>query len=331
MKLNRRFIGCDSSRVAIAVTLDRLVKIGEEMSGVKSNISTGGAPVEERFQMEGVVAKVPNIEVSYLGVYPIDKFEHLSQDDFVDFVLTCYGASRNTSEGVAHGFRPPGQSEPILIGPANPKESVDARYVKAFFDEIKSRLEPNKPVQAKILGWRFSRQVQEYVKILKQYVEDNRLVVENDGSPLIEIELIPLRSNRFRERILQRYRDVEAADFYLRFPEPPVIGDIRAKKIGLLEYEVEAVDAFSTNEDGWLVNCQWDFDYEVGHFAADKDYILSRQKVKSKTRGAGERFEAILTARHKFVKPGTYTVACKVQDNLAGETIFAKGSKIEDA
>jgi DNA modification methylase len=321
--LARRFIGCDSSRVAIAVTLDRLVKIGEEMSGVKSNISTGGA-FQPKFQTEGVVAKVPNIEVSYLGVYPLDKFEHLSQDDFVDFVLTCYGASRNTGEGVAHGFRPPGQSEPILVGPANPKESVDARKIKEFFDEIKSRLEPNKPVRAKILGWRFSRQVQEYVKILQKYVEDNRLVVEDDGSPLIEIELIPLRSNRFRERILQRYRDVEDADFYLRFPEPPVIGDIRVKKVGPLEYEFEAVDAMSTNEDGWLVNCQWDFDYEVGHFAADKDYILSRQKVQSKTRGGVERFEAILTARHKFNKPGTYTVACKVQDNLAGETVSSK-------
>ena len=330
MKLNRRFIGCDSSRVAIAVTLDRLVKIGEEMSGVKSNISTGGAPVEEKFQITGMVAKVPNIEVSYLGVYPLDKFEHLSQDDFVDFVLTCYGASRNTGEGVAHGFRPPGQSEPILVGPANPRESIDARKIKEFFDEIKSRLEPNKPIRAKILGWRFSRQVQEYVKILQKYVEDNRLVVKDDGSPLIEIELIPLRSNRFRERILQRYRDVEEADFFLRFPEPPVIGDIRVKKVGPLECEFEAVDAMSTNEDGWLVNCQWDFDYQVGHFAADNDYILSRQKVKSKVRGSGERFEAILTARHKFDKPGTYTVACKVQDNLAGETIFSKTIEIKE-
>jgi DNA modification methylase len=329
MKLNRRFIGCDSSRVAIAVTLDRLVKIGEEMSGVKSNISTGGAPVEEKFQAAGMVAKVPNIDVLYLGVYPLDKFEDLSQDDFVDFVLTCYGARRNTGGGVAHGFRPPGQSEPILVGPANPRESIDARKIKEFFDEIKSRLEPNKPIRAKVLGWRFSRQVQEYVKILQKYVEDNRLVVKDDGSPLIEIELILLPSNRFRERILQRYRDVEDADLYLRFSEPPVIGDILVKKVGPLEYEFEAVDAMSTNEDGWLVNCQWDFDYQVGHFAADKDYILSRQKVKSKVRGSGERFEAILTARHKFDKPGNYTVACKVQDNLAGETIFSKTIEIK--
>lgn len=116
MKLNRRFIGCDSSRVAIAVTLDRLVKMGEDMSGVKSNISTGGAPVQEQFQVEGAVAELPNIEVSYLGVYPLDKFELLSQDDFVDFVLTCYGASRNTAEGVAHGFPRLGRASRFWLG-----------------------------------------------------------------------------------------------------------------------------------------------------------------------------------------------------------------------
>lgn len=194
---------------------------------------------------EGITEKVSNIEVLYHGVYPIDKFKGLDQESFINFVLTCYGASRNTGEGVAHGFRPPGQSEPILVGPANPKESIDAHKIKEFFDEIKSRLEPNKPIRAKILGWRFSRQVQEYVKILQKYVEDNQLVVEDDGSPLIEIELVPLRSNRFRERILQRYRDVEEADFFLRFPEPPVIGDIRVKKIGPLDYEFEAEETIN--------------------------------------------------------------------------------------
>jgi hypothetical protein len=108
MKLDRRFIGCDSPRVAIAAALEKLVKIGQAMSGARSDISTGGAPAQEKLQMPGAVSKVPNIEVSYLGVYPLDRFEHLSQEDFVDFVLTCYGASRNTGGGVAHRFRPPG-------------------------------------------------------------------------------------------------------------------------------------------------------------------------------------------------------------------------------
>ena len=320
MKHKRRFIGCDSSRVAISVTLDRLVKIGEEMSGVESNLSAKEGHFQPKLQADGTVEKVPNIEVSYLGVYPVDKFTHLDHDSFIDFVLTCYGASHNTAEGIAHGFRPPAQQEPIIVGPANANDSIDAQTVKAFFDEIKSRLEPNKMVRAKIIGWRFNRQVVEYIKVLLRYIYENTLPME--------IDLIPLDSKEFRKRILQRYQDVDEAEFYLRFSKPPVIGDIRVKKVGELEYEFEAMDAFSSNEDGYLVNCQWDFDYHEGHFTADKDYILSRQKVKPK--GRDERFEAILTAKYKFEKEGEYTIACKVQDNLAGETVLAKRVKVEE-
>jgi len=319
MKHKRRFIGCDSSRVAISVTLDRLVKIGEEMSGVESNLSSKESHFQPKLQAEGSVEKVPNIEVSYMGVYPVDKFAHIDQNPFIDFVLSCYGASHNTAEGATHGFRPPGQQEPILVGPANPNDSIDAQTVKAYFDEIKSRLEPNKMVRAKVIGWRFNRQVVEYVKVLQRYIYDNTLPME--------IDLIPLDSKEFRKRILQRYQDIDEAEFYLRFSKPPVIGEIKVKKITSLEYEFEALDAFSSNEDGYLVNCQWDFDYHEGHFTADKEYILSRQKVKPK--GRDERFEAILTAKHKFEKAGEYTIACKVQDNLAGETVLAKRLKVE--
>ena len=125
---------------------------------------------------------------------------------------------------------------------------------------------------------------------------------------------------------MQRYPDANEAEFFLRFSKAPVIGDIKIKKIKKLEYEFEAIDAISTNEDGWLVNCQWDFNYQEGHFVADKDYILSREKVSDKKKG--ERFKAILKARHVFEKSGEIIVACKVQDNLAGETIFSKKIKI---
>ena len=314
-KLKRRFIGCDSSRVAISVTLDRLVKVGEEMSGVKSNVHKDKAGQEK---LEMSFEKVPNIEVSYIGVYPTEKFASIPQNDFIDFILTCYGASKNTAEGIAHGFRPPGQSEPILVGPSNPNESISGKEVKAFFDEIKSRLEPNKLVSAKIIGWRFSRQITEYIKILEQYIFKHNLPVK--------LEPIPLDSKEFRARVLQRYPDASDAEFFLRFSKAPVIGDIKIKKVKGLECEFEAIDAFSTNEDGWLVNCQWDFDYQEGHFSADKDYVLSREKIKDKNKG--EQFKAILKARHIFEKAGEYTIACKVQDNLAGETIFSKKIKI---
>lgn len=314
-KLKRRFIGCDSSRIAVAVTLDRLVKIGEEMSGVKSNLSA--EMQQQKIQMDQTTEKVPNIEVKYLGVYPIDKFAELPHEQFVEFVLTCYGAHRNTADGVTDGFRAPGQSEPILVGPSNSDESVDAKRVKAFFDEIKQRLEQDKPINGRVIGWRFSKQVQQYVEQLQEYVATNRLMADDGVTPLITIELIELRSARFRRHILARYPNAEDADFFLRFPVPPIIGDIRVKKVKDLEYEFEAMDAMPMEEGGWLVNCQWDFDYQDGHFAADKDYILSREKPK----GQSGRFQALLTGKHTFDHAGEFVVACKVQDNLAGESI----------
>ena len=60
-------------------------------------------------------------------------------------------------------------------------------------------------------------------------------------------------------------------------------------------------------------------DYQEDPFAADRDYVLSREKVTDKKKG--ERFKAILEAKHTFDKSGEVNVACKVQDNLAGESI----------
>jgi len=320
-RLKRKFVGCDSSRVAISVTLDRLVKIGEDMSGVKSNISTiprfklfGKESFQPKLQVAGAVEKVPNLEVNYLGVYPTEKFKELSQDEFNKFVLTSYGASINTAESTISGYRPPAHQEPILVGPSNSKESIAPNLLKKFYEEIKSTLEPNKLIRAKIIGWRFSRQALHYLKVLNQYSYKYNL-------PL-ELEAIPLDSKEFRSRILQRMPDVEENELFLRFSKSPVIGEIKVKKVGSLEYEFEAGDALSSNEDGWLVNCQWDFDYQEGHFTADKEYILSREKNKDKKRG--EIFKATLNAKHEFEKEGEYTIACKVQDNLAGETIFSK-------
>src|SRR3989344_9178414 len=118
-RLKRKFIGCDSSRVAVSVTLDRLVKGGEIISGVKSNLHKTESGRTESLNLSR--EKIPNIQVSYIGTYPVEKFEHLPHENFVEFVLTAYGASRNTGGGVTHGYRPPAQQEPILVGPASPK------------------------------------------------------------------------------------------------------------------------------------------------------------------------------------------------------------------
>lgn len=52
---------------------------------------------------------------------------------------------------------------------------------------------------------------------------------------------------------------------------------------------------------------------------------LNGSEAKEKRR----KFEAVLTAAHKFEKRGKYTVACRVQDNLNGEAIKAIELKVE--
>ena len=311
-KLNRHWIGCDISRVAVSVTLDRLVKICEEQSGVKSNY---GKPGEVGFQpkITGLGEKVPDMRVVYVGVYPMDRFKAVDQEQFDQFILQCFDASLNTQDGVITGFR--NQLEPILAGPADPDVAPDPKRVKEFFEECLKRLQPNARLKARVIAWKFSPQLNEYRKTLQGWIVKNL----PEKNVAMEFEYVPINSQQFRERILKKYPDADDNEFFMRFTNPPIIGEIAVKHINGRQYRFEAVDTHSANLDGYLVNCQWDFDYDRGHFAAHKDYVLGRTENKGK--GVTRKFEAVLVAEHEFATAGRHAVACRVQDNLGGESI----------
>jgi hypothetical protein len=310
--LGRRWIACDISRIAVSVTLDRLVKICEEQSGVKSNY---GNPGEVGFQPKttGLGEKVPDMRVVYVGVYPMDRFKAVDEDQFNQFILQCFDASLNTQDGIITGFR--NQLEPILVGPADPDAAPDPMRVKEFFEECLKRLQANARLKARVIAWKFSPQLNEYRQSLLAWIAKN-LPAKNVA---MEFEYVPINSEQFRERIRRKYPDAEDNEFFMRFTNPPIIGDIRVKHAGGRRYAFEAVDTHSGNLDGYLVNCQWDFDFDRGHFAAHKDYILGRKENKGKK--VARKFEAVLTAEHEFESAGEHAVACRVQDNLGGESI----------
>lgn len=309
----RRWIGCDISRVAISVTLDRLVKICEEQSGVKSNYSRPGRAVQAVLDLPQVKEKVPDIRVVYVGVYPMDRFKVVDQKDFDRFILQCYDASPNTTDEPISGFRT--QLEPILVGPADPDQAPDPKAVKAFFEACLRHLQPNTRMKARVIAWKFSPQLNEYRKTLLTWIAKN-LPQKNVA---MDFDYVPINSQEFRERVIRKYPEADENEFFLRFTNPPIVGDIKWRKIGPRKYRFEAVDTYSANLDGYLVNCQWDFTYDRGHFTAHRDYILGRKENKGKH--ATRKFEAVLEAEHEFEKPGTYEIACRVQDNLGGETI----------
>ncbi|MFQ5790398.1 MAG: DNA methyltransferase [Acidobacteriota bacterium] len=314
-RLRRRWIGCDISRVAISVTLDRLVKICEEQSGVESNYGKVG---QAGFQLglPEVKEKVPDIRVVYVGVYPMDRFKSVDQADFERFILQCFDASQDTSDEPISGWRT--QLEPVLVGPADPDEILEPRKVKAFFEACLRHLQPNTRMKARVLAWKFSPQLNAYRKQLLEYIAKNLV----SKGVAMELDYVPINSQEFRERIVRKYPDASDNEFFLRFTQPPIIGEIVYKKIGSRKYRFEAVDTYSTNLDGYLVNCQWDFDYQRGHFGAHPEYVLGRRELKgNEAKQKGRKFEAVLVGEHEFEKPGQYTVACRVQDNLGGEAI----------
>jgi len=312
-KLNRKFIGCDISRVAASVTLNRLIKDAEEISGRTASVNIDKPKKKnEQLGLEMTIKPIPDIHVYYMGVYPIEKFQFIEQKQFEDFILTCYGSSRFTGEGKITGVMNAGTS--LLIGSVKPNESLSEKDLKKFVEDIlKLRYQENLRLRLKVVAWVFPPALQKYAQILENYFYKKNVPVE--------IELIPINSQLFRKRILEHYPDASKSEFLLKFISQSSIMDIACKKIDGLKYSFEAIGARSNNLDGYLINCQWDFNFAEGRFG-DSEYALMREQKDG-------RYVAILKAEKEFEKPGKYIVACRVQDNLGGEAIRTKEIEIE--
>ena len=171
-----------------------------------------------------------------------------------------------------------------------------------------------------MIAWKFDPAIQEYRRqLLKTFFKKLK-----DMGVVLEIELVPIRSKQFRERIATTYGvPEEDKEKLMQFVESPLINEIIVNRIDgkPLTYRFEAL-AKSLNQGGKLINCQWDFSYDNGNFS-DPEYALRRKQIK------GNGFEADLIAEKTFAKPGSYTIACKVQDNFGGETIRTMPIEIE--
>jgi len=179
-------------------------------------------------------------------------------------------------------------------------------------DVLKLRYQDNIRLKLKVIAWVFPQSLQKYARILENYFSKKCLPVE--------IELIPINSQRFRDRILEHYQDASKNEFLLKFISQASVMDITYKKVDGLKYRFEAVGARSNNIDGHLINCQWDFNFIEGRFA-DSEYALMREQKNGK-------YVAVLKAEKEFEKNGKYLVACRVQDNLGGEAIKTKEVEI---
>ena len=242
-KLNRRWIACDQSRVAVAITQGRLEALYEKTQ------STG---------IQQSLIPTPNISVEYWGTYEVPTLEDLTNMEFRNFVISAYGGRVTSGDGYISGFK---RQTPIFVGNAKQKNRVTKNDVLEFAREIAETKGLYKGI---MLAWSFATSARIAVEKLKG---ENHAEID-----LIQITLTELDSSSFRDHIIKLHDDYKSL---LTFILPPEIF-VNHKRIGSMEYEFDASESIAINTSAKIVNVQWDFDYK-GRFTPTQGFSYGRE------------------------------------------------------
>ena len=240
-KLNRRWLACDQSRVAVAITQGRLESLFED--GKKQITLTS----------------VPDISIEYWGTYEVPELENLSDDEFKNFIISAYGGRPSTSSDHIHGFK---RETPIFVGSSKQDSQVTKYDVVNFAQDIS---EKKGKKQGIMLAWSFAQTAR---------MAAEKLLQEGEASvDLIQISLTEIESSEFREHITKLHDEY---DSFLKFILPPEV-IVHHKKIKSMIYEFDATESISLNAGASIVNVQWDLDYG-GRFTPTAGFAYGRDQ-----------------------------------------------------
>ena len=141
-RLNRHYIATDQSRVAVAVTAERL----------KQQAMT-------RRSDEG---PAPDFTVEHWGIYEAERLSTMPLDQFRDFVLRCFGARRSghSTDGPIQGWR---ARHPVWIGEPGLASQTKPEDVRDFANAIRRTAEYRDANlrDGTMLAWGFSPEARE--------------------------------------------------------------------------------------------------------------------------------------------------------------------------
>lgn len=320
LRLNRRFIGSDISRVAVSVTQTRMIDLAEHLTS--SNLSSNK---KGQINLPGTSSEtVADIQVGYVGGYPQDKFAGIPQPEFTKFILTLYGAQVFTGDAKhIHGLA--NNKLVLSVGPGDPKDRVGLPQVEGVLKETlrqyAKQLSEGEERIIQVIGWSFDPGIDGW--------KGKAIKTLNDKGVKIQIDLVSLSSESFRQKV---FRNVGESNIDLKFNRlNQLLSFTGAPYAGVLSIVSQGNDgvkfmlngARALGAGGKLINCQWDFDYDGARFA-NRAYALNRNKV-----GSGD-FEAVLEAEYQFLRDGIYTIAARVQDNLDGQATATASVEVKD-
>ena len=256
-KLNRKWIACDQSRVAVAITQGRLESLYEKSSGIQQTLS-----------------EVPDTSVEYWGTYEVPGLEKLTQDEFSDFIVTSFGGRPSSAGNTIHGYK---RETPIFVGSSKQSIPVTKEDVITFAEEI---TKTKGKFQGNMLGWSFAQSARIAVeKLIKE---------GNPGVDLIQISQVDIESPEFRKHVTKLHNEYES---FLKFILPPEV-IVNHKRIGPLTYEFDTSESIPINEGSKIVNIQWDFDY-LGRFTPTKGFIYGRDAKAKPLEKVQYKFERL--------------------------------------
>lgn len=239
-RLNRRWIACDQSRIAVAITTDRLAKVVEEKVGT--------------------LFPVPDFTVEHWGIYEAPKLEQYSLRKFRDFVVQAFGGRPEAVSASVHGTR---HGVPLYVGEPSRRSQIKkeevARFAKAVFDDRHAN-------HGIMLAWTFSREAQEAARIYAAR--------ENKRIDFVRLNLVRLESQEFRQHVTEKHEDYGPL---LCFIQPPEVR-LHTSRLRSLTYRFDVSESVSLNQDGEIANVQWDFNHKLGKFSSTPGYTFLRDK-----------------------------------------------------
>ena len=239
-RLGRRWIASDQSRIATAITADRVTRV------VADNAT---------------VLTAPDFTVEHWGVYEAPKLEKYSEKDFREFVVKAFGGRPETVSAAIHGVR---HGIPLFVGEPSRSSRVGkdevARFAKAVYEERRAN-------HGVMLGWNFGPDARKAAEILAAR--------ENKRIDFVRLNLVRLEADEFREHVVNAHKDYGSL---LSFIQPPEVR-VASRRVGRLKYQFDVSESVSLNKDGKIANVQWDFDHKPGRFTSTQGYAFRRGEL----------------------------------------------------
>ena len=247
-RLGRRFVACDQSRVAVAVTAERLKQ----------------AAVTRAMETE----PYPDFTVEQWGIYEADRLSKTPPDGFREFVLRAYGAHPSSEYEGIHGWH---NRLPVWVGESALDSQATAGDVQAFANAIRRTTEYQQAHlrDGAMLAWGFDRGAREAARLLRE-----REAIDVN---FVNLRLLRIGDPDFRERIVGASTDKADYSEFLTFVQPPVVS-VGYRALGGRSVTLDAGDSVVVNSDAKIVNVQWDFAYDGQRFAATPGYSFSKDK-----------------------------------------------------